>query len=348
MPLIQTQSLLFRAVEEERPGVIWKSLFGEFWPSYRRWYLQGGEAARPYYLPCLRALRKHMPELLPTYDKLADLAGGGDVEARFLSLFCPPPYVTACSQVALTGKRPLLVRNYDYPPQLCEGVILKTAWNGRQVIGVSDCAWGLLDGINEDGLAVSLSFGGRLDVGEGFGVPLVLRYVLETCTRADEASAALARVPVHMSYNVTVIDRRGEFATVYLAPGKTGDIRRLAAVTNHQQKVEWHQHARATSTVERLRRLRLMLQDSELSSEKLIAAFLQAPIYSHAFARGLGTLYSAAYWPSEGRADFFWPGLGWSQSFADFIPGERLIEFGNSPRPHHITRGIDLREETRP
>ena len=346
MPLIQSQSLLFRALEEARPGAIWQKLFGEFWPSYRRWYLQGGEAARPYYLPCLRALRKHMPELLPTFDKLAELAGGGDLEARFLSLFCPPPYVSACSQLVWLGEQPLLVRNYDYPPQLCEGVILKTAWNGRQVIGLSDCVWGLLDGINEDGLAVSLSFGGRLDVGEGFGVPLVLRYVLETCTRTEEASAALARVPVHMSYNVTVVDRGGDFATVYLAPGKSGEISRMAAATNHQQKVEWHQHARATSTVERLRQLMLMVEDTTLSSDALIASFLRPPIYSTAFARGLGTLYSAAYWPTEGRADFFWPGVTWSQSFADFELGERLIQFGNSPQPHHITRATYLREET--
>ncbi|MEF8732456.1 MAG: C45 family peptidase [Candidatus Accumulibacter meliphilus] len=331
MALIQTQSLLFRAIEEARPGAIWQALFAEFWPSYRRWYLQGGNAARPYYLPCVRALKKHMPELLPTYERLAELAGGGDLEARFLSLFCPPPYVTACSQVAWPGAQPLLLRNYDYPAQLCEGVILKTAWNGRQVIGVSDCVWGLLDGINDDGLAVSLSFGGRLDVGEGFGVPLVLRYVLETCSRTAAATAALARVPVHMSYNVTVLDRHGDFATVYMAPGKNGDIQRIAAATNHQQKVEWQQHARATSTVERLRLLRLMLDDSAITSEALIAAFLQAPIYSNAFARGLGTLYSAAYWPGEGRADFLWPGHSWSQSFADFTVGARLIEFGSSP-----------------
>lgn len=346
MPLIQTQSLLFRAFEEARPGTTWRALFDEFWPSYRRWYLQSGDAARPYYLPCVRALRTHMPELLPTYEMLTELAGGGDLEARFLSLFCPPPYVTGCSQIVWPGERPLLVRNYDYPPQLCEGVILKSDWNGRKVIGLSDCLWGLLDGINEDGLAVSLSFGGRQDVGDGFGVPLVLRYVLETCTRAGEAAAALARIPVHMSYNVTVVDRGGEFATVYLAPGKTGEIRTVAAATNHQEKIEWHQHARATATIERLRLLSLMLEDTGKTTDSVIASFLQAPIYSTAFARGFGTLYSVAYWPTEGRADFFWPGVNWSQSFAEFIPGERLIQFGNSPLRPYITTGLDFSEET--
>ncbi len=333
MSLIQTQSLLFRAVEEARPGAAWQDLFGKFWPSYRRWYLQSGDEARPYYLPCVRALRAHMPELLPTYETLVELAGGGDLEARFLSLFCPPPYVSACSQAVWPGERPVLVRNYDYPPQLCEGLILHTAWSGRCVIGVSDCLWGLLDGVNEDGLAVSLSFGGRRDVGEGFGVPLLLRYVLETCTRTAEATAALARIPVHMSYNVTVVDRSGEFATVFLAPGKAGDIRRTAAATNHQHKIEWHQHASATATVERHRRLLLMLQDDELSADELIGAFLRPPIYSTAFARGFGTLYSAAYWPTEGRADYFWPGAAWPQSFSHFTPGELLIRFGDPSPP---------------
>ena len=330
MSLIQTQSLLFRAVDEARPGPVWQSLFEGFWPSYRRWFLLSGDAARPYYLPCVRALGEHMPELMPTYERLVELAGGGDLEARFLSLFCPPPYVSACSQAVWPGDRPVLVRNYDYPAQLCEGLIVKTAWNGRQVMGVSDCMWGLLDGMNEDGLAVSLSFGGRRDVGEGFGVPLVIRYVLETCTRTAEAAAALARIPVHMSYNVTVVDRSGEYATVYVQPGKPGDIRRTGVATNHQHRIEWHQHASATATVERHRRLLLMLQDSELSAELLVAAFLQPPIYSTAFTRGFGTLYSSAYWPNEGRADFFWPGANWPQSFAHFTPGERLIHFGES------------------
>ena len=62
---------------------------------------------------------------------------------------------------------------------------------------MSDCLWGLLDGINDAGLAVSLTFGGRRDVGDGFAIPLVMRYLLETCDTVDEARAALERIPVH-------------------------------------------------------------------------------------------------------------------------------------------------------
>jgi hypothetical protein len=50
---------------------------------------------------------------------------------------------------------------------------------------------------------------GRLAVGEGFGIPLVIRYVLEVCGTVEEAVGVLCRVPVHMSYNITALDRSG-------------------------------------------------------------------------------------------------------------------------------------------
>lgn len=329
MALIQAQELLFRAREEPLPGAIWKEVFEEFWPSYQRWYLQDGANERPYYLRCVGKLREYMPELMGTYETLTALTGGGDLEARFLSLYCPPPYLTGCSQAVVGGDSPLLVRNYDYAPQLCEGLILKTCWNGRAVIGVSDCLWGLLDGINQDGLAASLSFGGRRVVGDGFGVPLVVRYVLETCTHTPEAISALTRIPVHMSYNVTVVDARGAFATVFLSPDRSPEVRIQAAATNHQRRVEWHQHATATATVERERHLMMLLADKNMTDSALRRAFLQPPVYSRAFDRGFGTLYSAAYWPQQGRAEYYWPGDKWPQSFAQFDSGDRQIGFFN-------------------
>ena len=60
---------------------------------------------------------------------------------------------------------------------------------------MSDCLWGLLDGMNDAGLAVSLTFGGRRALGDGFGIPLVVRYLLETCDDVAEARETLARLP---------------------------------------------------------------------------------------------------------------------------------------------------------
>ena len=64
-----------------------------------------------------------MPELVPTYDRLVELAGGGDLAARVLSLVDPPPYLAACSQGVWTDGEPFLVRNYDYLADRVDGVI---------------------------------------------------------------------------------------------------------------------------------------------------------------------------------------------------------------------------------
>ena len=104
---------------------------------------------------------------------------------------------------------PALTRNYDWEYRLFEAVVARTAYTGRRVLGTLDCLRGLLDGINDAGLAVSLTFGGRPQVGEGFGIPLVIRYVLEVCA-STEAMQVLRRIPVHMSYNVTTIDATGQ------------------------------------------------------------------------------------------------------------------------------------------
>ena len=133
-----------------------------------------------------------------------ELAGGGDLAARMLALYDPPPYLSGCSQGVLRQSSPVLVRNYDYAPDRLEGVILHTEWTQRRVIGMSDCLWGLLDGMNDAGLAVSLTYGGRRVLGHGFGIPLVLRYLLETCDNVREASQVLKRLPYQLSHTLTI------------------------------------------------------------------------------------------------------------------------------------------------
>lgn len=98
-----------------------------------------------------------------------------------------------------------------------------------------------MDGVNDAGLALSLTFGGRRQVGDGFGVPLILRYVLQTCATADEAARVLARVPTHMSYNVTAVDAKRRYATVQMAPDRPALVTNAAVATNHQSTVQMAQ-----------------------------------------------------------------------------------------------------------
>ena len=319
--------MLFRSVSEDLPGAKWKALFDDGWASYRQWFLSEGIEERPTYAQSRAKLKRYMPELLPTYERLCELSGGLDLQARFLALYRPPAYLTGCSQVVWPGDEPVLIRNYDYSPTLCEGLVLLSRWNGKAVLAMVDCLWGVLDGVNESGLAVSLTFGGRKVVGDGFGIPIVLRYILEFCDTAEQAGEVMKRVPVHMSYNVTAVDRKGRFITAFAAPDRKTRVRELPIAANHQGNIDWHSYARATATLERERFLYFRLREQGMSLDRLIACFHRPPLYTTAYGKGFGTLYTAAYWPQRGAARFLWPNGHWDQSIGGFEDSRRPQSF---------------------
>jgi predicted choloylglycine hydrolase len=315
---VRTFPLTIHALDEGTPGAKWQAQFQRCWESYRRWFLIEGDHARPSYVTARRMLGAHMPELVPVYDGLVELAGGGDQSARMLALYRPPPYLAGCSQAASTAGEPQLVRNYDYAPERLEGVLCRTAWGDRRVIGMSDCLWGLLDGMNDDGLAVSLTFGGRRVLGDGFGIPLVVRYLLETCGDVAEARRALGRLPFQMAHNLTLVDTAGAAVTAEVAPDREVVFRDLPVATNHQGSVDWHEHAVMTRTVERAAHLQALLADTTATPDDMADAFLAPPLHATSFSRGFGTLYTADYRPRQGEVRLRWPGIEWRQGFGEF------------------------------
>jgi predicted choloylglycine hydrolase len=323
-------SLTFDAVCEPQPGLRWQRRFGELWPGYRAWFLRDGDAARPSYPVARGMLGAHMPELVPTWERLVDLAGGGDLAARMLSLYGSPPLVSGCSQAVIARPEPVLVRNYDFDPALLEGVIAATALTGRRVLGMSDCLWGLLDGINDAGLAVSLTFGGRRATRQGFAIPLVVRYLLEVCTTTAEAVEVLRRLPVQASYNLTILDRRGATATVYIAPDRAPVIASAAVATNHQHGVEWEEHARATGSVEREQRLLALVGDPATDEQRFLDAFLKPPLHLQTYGDGFGTLYTAVHRPASGAVEYRWPGVRRVQTLDAFEEGSVTVRLPGS------------------
>lgn len=308
----------FRAISESQPGAKWAAQFERLWPGYRNWFLKEGDEQRPGYLKCLRAMRHHMPELVPTYERLVELAGGGDMAARFLSLYQPTPYMTGCSQAVWTRGDAALVRNYDYSPRLWEGLLLHTQWNGRRVIAMSDCLWGALDGINESGLALSLAFGGSQRVGDGFGIPLILRYVLEFCDTVAEASAVLARVPSHMAYNITLLDAAGDYLTVFVSPGQEAQMLKRPFATNHQHNIEWTQYVAGVASLDRERTLVHHLNNPDEDGPHFFNRFLKPPLFFAHHATGWGTLYTSVYKPAQREACYRWPDFECRQSCEQF------------------------------
>lgn len=320
--------LHFNAISESgKPGTKWQRLYKTHWPAYKSWLNSKGTANYPDLKTSQAALKKYMPEMWPTYQRLCKLAKGDRLAARFLTGFQPPAYISGCSQAVTTGKDIQLVRNYDFHPDLMEGTQLLSCWNGKKVIATSDCLIGAVDGMNDDGLAVSLTFGGRKQVGVGFGIPFILRYVLEFCSNVDEAVATLIRIPSHMSYNVTVVDKSGKFKTIQLAPDKSPLVTDAAYTTNHQGIVDWPGNAAFNKTLERSSFLKEMLSLKNMNSKQVAGAFLKAPLYNTKFKEGFGTLFTSVYRPLENKAILRWPGTSVEQTFDNFKEVYKLINY---------------------
>jgi predicted choloylglycine hydrolase len=329
-PRPQTRTLRIIGIDEHRPGPRWSALYRETWDAYRGWWLGGGEGERPSRAAAEAALYRHMPELAEVHAQLVVLAGGGDTAAAMLTLWNPPPFIVACSQVVVPDRdsgEPVLLRNYDYDPRLFEATIYRSRWSTRRVLGTGDCLWGLVDGVNDDGLAVSLTFGGRREVGEGFGIPLVIRYLLEVAADVAEGIEVLRRLPHQISYNVTLCDRSGRVATVMIAPDRPALATDRRAVTNHPETVEWPEHSAWVGSVERLDLLEAM-SSAGADDVTVAQALLQPPLLAREWDAGFATLFTAAYRPASGRLDYHWPGRRLPLALDAALPELFQVELG--------------------
>jgi predicted choloylglycine hydrolase len=316
----------FVFAREEEPGEAWLARFKAGRSEAERWYREG--RGTPGAAECRAALRDHMPELLPHYDHACGLVGDDKVAHCILSHYRPPPVIAGCSQAVWSGSDGLLlIRNYDFPLDVVSDRFEATAWSGREVIAKAQRPWGgCLDGMNADGLVASMTFGGSRAQGRGFSIILMLRYVLETCRCVEEAIAALSRIPIAMAHNVTLLDRSGAHATLYLGPTRAPGVTADPLCTNHQEHVVWPEHAARSLTVERRAALATLLAQPDLTLERLIEGFLAPPLYSRRSA--FPTVYTAVYRPAEGRVDYLWPGRVWSQRIGAFEAGEYVRDYG--------------------
>jgi predicted choloylglycine hydrolase len=315
-PVDVARSFTLFGIREPQPGPRWQALFDATWPAYRAWYLQDGEEARPDLGVARAQLVRHMPELVATWEALVALTGHDEVAARLLTLWDAPAFAPGCSQAARAGEDPVLVRNYDYSPDLFEWVVYSSEFTTRKVIGTGDCLWGLLDGMNDDGLVVSLTHGGRQSSAPGFAIPLVVRYLLEVAGTVDEARVVLDRLPVAASYNLTLMDATGVVVTAFVSPGEDPEYTESAVATNHRggRPPERPEHARALRSVERRDHL-LELMAEPADPESLTAAFLEPPLHSQRYAQGFGTVYTAVYRPRRRELTYAWPGVSFTRTF---------------------------------
>lgn len=321
-------TLTFDAVSEASPGPKWVARWNRSWPAYEAWFLARGGDCGPSRTECAAALQHYMPELVALHRHLNRLAGGSDRAARFLSTWCPPTYLGGCSVAAAAkGDTVRLVRNYDLSPDLNEGLLLRSKWTGRAVMGMVEFLWGLSDGINDAGLAVALAHGGRSETARGFGITTILRYVLETCDTVEEALAVLRRVPSHMAYNLVLADAAGCTSSVEISPGGGARVVPQAIATNHQGGSTRAERPNFTRTFERRAHLKRLRGDPR----GLRRAFLQPPLLQDRYTEGFGTLFTAEYDPKDRRLCLSMGTTQWDQRLDRFTERQQVVAYGNTP-----------------
>jgi predicted choloylglycine hydrolase len=222
---------------------------------------------------------------------------------------------------------PVIVRNYDYSPFVFDGLLMRSYFDQRSVIAMIDCMSGVLDGMNEDGLAVSMSFGGREEFGKGFGITILLRYILEYATNVKEAVELVKDIPVHGAYNVTLLDRNANYTTLTMAADETTQVTNAAIATNQQAGGSWPKYQERVQTSLRFEYLTDVVSQRAHSVDSFAQQFLQPPLFNTEFAKGFGTLYTAAYYPSRGECHYLWPDNSWRFSFQDFVETEYPVSF---------------------
>lgn len=324
---MQPDHMLFRTQIEYQVGDALSRDFYRLWPAYQRWF---GLSKLPISAIEGRAnIAAYMPELLGTYDTLCANLHLDEQAATFFSLYNPPGFPTGCSQMAWAkgGLANNLIRNYDFPAELCEKKLLLTNWNGTKVMAMTDCVWGVLDGINEHGLTASLAYGGRVKRGEGFAITLVLRYVLEFCLNVQQAVEVLNRVPISMPYNVTLFDRSGEICTVEICPGEAPRVTKREFATNHQHKGEVENLDAVADSSLRESYIATRIADPKTTGKMALDMFLKPPLYRNAKEwRGWGTLYTACYNVKLSSVSLIWPGgQRMDQSIAHFSETSLLV-----------------------
>ncbi|MBM7566121.1 C45 family autoproteolytic acyltransferase/hydolase [Paenibacillus sacheonensis] len=277
----------------------------EMWNSHiaEHWNLDLFRPQHPIRTPeAKELLEQYMPELLLDYVALLSAAPDLPGHAQMLAMYNLPPFFSGCSNsISLRRGHPTLIRNYDFGIHEFSGVIRHEPLpGGGWLIGSAEYGWGYLDGMNHHGLAAAITFGGSHAVGDGFSIPLIVRYVLATAATVSEAVKRLRAIPHRLAQNISLLDLEGDYAVVYASPEGVTVDHGLICCTNHQRERPESGHGEIR-TLERFDHL------FQMAGNISPADFLQEPLYNRQYSESFGTLYTVEIDPVSKSVHYHWP-----------------------------------------
>lgn len=177
-----------------------------------------GEKRIQFGKECKVIFEKYYPEILQEVKGIAD---GNEISFEYLcgmlfSMYCFS-FDNKCTCFAINNKDQILFgRNSDFLvnlEKLYMNCIYKLdnvyAFNGNTTAFVQ-----MEDGVNEEGLAVGLTFIYPKLTKPGFNAGILLRYILEKCKTTQEAITAIKTLPIASQQTLTIADKSGDIAVV--------------------------------------------------------------------------------------------------------------------------------------
>jgi len=173
-------------------------------------------------------------------------------------------------------------------------------------LGFSLFLFGRYDGLNEQGLTVTMSSG--IPIAQSYAAGLrfwaVVRILLDTCADVWEALARLRTFPISGYFNLVLADRGGRAAVVEIHDAiqsvrqiGPGDTDGFVASTNHYRLPDMQPlvRNRMRQSVDRYAAIERALQPARIGHDalyRLLSSHTPDGTACHYYADGLGTLWS--------------------------------------------------------
>ncbi|MBN7797657.1 C45 family autoproteolytic acyltransferase/hydolase [Parahaliea mediterranea] len=217
-------------------------LYGDFYDMGRKYgellYKKAGfvlpaisREKRDFGLASFEILREHYPDVVREIEGFAEgINDTPDNLAAFLLSIGIFDTSGQCSVFAYRNTGNVIIgRNYDmlFAFKKFTESSLVAPQNRYSYIGQSDVFIGKVDGINETGLSIAMSFVNGTSTQPGVGFHMVIRNVLENCSTTAQAIKLIRETPVATANNFLVADQSGDLAVIESAPEKS-HVRRPA------------------------------------------------------------------------------------------------------------------------
>ncbi len=230
----------------------------------------------------------------------------------------------------------LLARNYEFNHQYEDFSLVRTSIQGKYThLGTSVMQFGRDEGINECGLAVTMSSCGfpvgapkemRNPAIVGLQFWAVIRTLLENCKDVKEALSYLKDMPIAYNINLIVADKGSNAVLIETLDGRMA-VKELGeedyfCATNHAVLPELKQYEPTvmTHSATRFDAIQRMMEEKEKVSVEDLKNFMLClypdGLCSHYYREFFGTTKSIIFDVTEGTMELCWAGLeknGWQR-----------------------------------